>query len=247
MQFLLIDNSNSWTKFTLASESALSGDVVKVETNSLNAQRLTEVTSKLKYDAVVVGSVVPLKSKVIADFFDDTPCHFVTHQSAHGIVVDLTKPEQVGADRIANAVGVISLFQAPAIVIDFGTAVTFDIIIEGGVYQGGVIAPGLGSMNDYLSAKTALLPEIELSEPKNAIGKTTREAMLSGAVFGYRGMIKGIIEAISRELENEPFIIATGGDGKIISDGIKEIHHFSSQITLEGLRVIATKVFKTTE
>lgn len=243
MQFLLIDNSNSWTKFTLASGSDLSGEVIKVATNSLNAEKLKEVTSYLQYDAVVVGSVVPLKAKLLADFFDKTACHFVTYKSAHGIVINLTKPDQVGADRIANAVGVISLFKAPAIVIDFGTAVTFDVILEGGIYQGGVIAPGLGSMNDYLSAKTALLPKIELSEPKNAIGKTTREAMLSGAVFGYRGMVKGIIEAITQELKNKPLIISTGGDGKIIADGIKEINHFSSQITLEGLRVIATKVF----
>lgn len=243
MQFLLIDNSNSWTKFTLASERCLSGEVAKIETKDLNKVSLSEVTSKMHYDAVVVGSVVPIKAKVLADFFKGKPCHFITHNSAHGITVNLTKPEQVGADRIANAVGVISLFQAPAIVIDFGTAVTFDVILEGGIYQGGVIAPGLGSMNDYLSAKTALLPEIELSEPDRAIGKTTRQAMLSGAVFGYRGMVKGIIEAISSELESEPLVVSTGGDGKMIAEGVKEIHHFSSQITLEGLRVIATKVF----
>jgi len=124
-------------------------------------------------------------------------------------------------------------------VIDFGTAVTFDIISDR-CYQGGVIAPGLGAMTDYLANKTALLPQISLTEPKHAIGKSTESAMDIGAIYGYRGLVREIITELQRELPPNPAIICTGGDGKIITDGLpKLIQHFSSNLTLEGIRIAA--------
>ena len=103
-----------------------------------------------------------------------------------GVHIDYPKPEQIGADRLANAAGVHTLYGSPAIVIDLGTAVTFDAVAANATYLGGVIAPGLASMTNNLAKRTALLPKIELTEPANAIGKSTTEAMLVGAIFVYR-------------------------------------------------------------
>ena len=113
-------------------------------------------------------------------------------------------PSQIGADRLANAAGVLTRHGAPAIIIDFGTAVTFDVISDEPAYCGGVIAPGLGAMSGYLPQKTALLPDIELEEPPSAIGKSTVHAMQAGAVFGYRGLVREIIARIRAELAGQP-------------------------------------------
>lgn len=157
--------------------------------------------------------------------------------------IDYPTPQQIGADRLANAVGVVACYQAPAIVIDFGTAVTFDVISAAPAYCGGVIAPGLGSMNDYLHRKTALLPLVELKEPAHAIGKSTEEAMRVGAVLGYRGLVKEILRALKAEMEGDPIVIATGGDARLIAMGVPEITVVDPQVTLKGLHWLAMHNF----
>ena len=111
------------------------------------------------------------------------------------------------------------------------------------LYTGGVIAPGLASMTEGLARRTALLPQIELNEPSHAIGRSTEEAMLSGAVFGYRGLVREILTEIKKELSSDPIIVATGGDAGLITRGLPEIRHHSPQLTLEGLRIIANLHF----
>ena len=141
------------------------------------------------------------------------------------------------------AAGVLSRHGVPAIIIDFGTAVTFDVISAEPAYCGGVIAPGLGAMTGYLSRKTALLPVIELAEPPSAIGKSTVHAMQVGAVFGYRGLVREIIARICSELPGQPKIIATGGDAGLIAAGVAEIDTVDPDITLDGLRQVAARLF----
>ena len=126
------------------------------------------------------------------------------------------------------------------VVIDFGTAVTFDILASETRYLGGVIAPGLGAMDDYLTKKTALLPRIDFTEPQRSIGKNTKEAMNIGGVFGYRGMIRGILSNIIEELRSENSslairVIATGGDAKLISQNMPEIDEYDPHVTMRGL------------
>jgi type III pantothenate kinase len=159
------------------------------------------------------------------------------------MAIDYPQPSQIGADRLANAAGVLSRHGVPAIIIDFGTAVTFDVISAAPAYCGGVIAPGLGAMTGYLTRQTALLPEIELAEPDSAIGKSTVHAMQVGAVFGYRGLVKEIIARICKELSGKPRIIATGGDAALIAQGVSEIDIVDPDITLDGLRQVAARVF----
>ena len=173
-----------------------------------------------------------------------------------GIGLRYPRPQQIGADRLANAIAAVHLYGAPSVVIDFGTAVTFDVISRRKEYIGGVIAPGLSLMTDYLYEKTALLPRVSLKEPSKAIGKDTVAAMRIGGVIGYRGMIRGILRAIRRELgmdfpshpkkkfSKKPFlhVIATGGDGLFIASKIAEIKHINPQLTIEGLRILYAKI-----
>ena len=150
----------------------------------------------------------------------------------------LPKTRPIGADRLANAAAAFLEFSAPAIVIDFGTAVTFDVISQNGAYLGGVIAPGTASLRDYLHTKTALLPAIQLAEPSSIIGRSTEEAMQVGAVIGYRGLIREILNAICSELGGHPTIIATGGDSALISRGLDAIQHLDQDLTMKGIQAI---------
>ena len=244
MAWLIIDNSNTRTKFALGDEHALGAWRGVLPTPDISPESLEHLTSQLEFSAVIIGSVVPAKAAVLRAYFEArVPCHFLGHHSPLGMGIDYPEPQKIGADRLANAVGVLARHGAPAIVIDFGTAVTFDVISSEPAYCGGVIAPGLGAMSGYLPQKTALLPLIELEEPASAIGKSTEHAMQVGAVFGYRGLVREIIAKIRAELAGSPKIIATGGDAELIAKGLPEIQAVDADLTLEGLRLVAARVF----
>jgi len=160
-----------------------------------------------------------------------------------GVGIDYPDPKSIGADRLANAAAVAQLYGYPAIVVDFGTAVTFDVVSARGDYVGGVIAPGLEAMTNFLYQRTALLPKLSLQEPDRAIGKTTRGAMMSGAIFGYRGLVREILLRIGRENfpRRKPRVVATGGYARLIARQLPEIEAIHPNLTLEGLRIIANR------
>jgi len=243
MRFLLIDNSNTLTKFTIGNTDRLEQWIARVPTKEVSPTVLDKTLANQSFDAVMLCSVVPEKAAIMAEYFSSLPFHQLGYKTNMGINIDYPKPEQIGADRLANAAGVHALYGSPAIVIDLGTAVTFDAIGANATHLGGVIAPGLASMTDNLANRTALLPKIELSEPANAIGKSTTEAMLVGAIFGYRGLIKEIIQKISAEMTEKPVIVATGGDAELIARGLPEIDHVCPTLTLEGIRIAASLQF----
>lgn len=246
MNWMLIDNSNTRTKFALGDATGLRDWRRTLPTAELSQATLESITAGVEFSAVMICSVVPVKALVLAEFFRPRcPLHFLDHASPLGLAVDYPLPAQIGADRLANAAGVVARHGAPAIVIDFGTAVTFDVISAQPAYCGGVIAPGLGAMSGYLPQKTALLPNIELEEPASAIGKSTVHAMQAGAVFGYRGLVKEIIGRIRGELAGQPKVIATGGDAVLIARGVPEIDVVDPDLTLDGLRQVAARVFHT--
>lgn len=160
-------------------------------------------------------------------------------KTIRGVGINYPRPESIGADRLANAVAVKALFGAPAVVVDFGTAVTFDVIDQYGDYVGGIIAPGLAAMTDYLHEKTALLPKIKIREVQAVIGKNTEQAMLIGAVHGYRGLIRELLLELKRELESSRLpVIATGGYAALIARKLPEITAVKPLLTLEGLRLV---------
>src|SRR5439155_11884152 len=144
------------------------------------------------------------------------PCLELTPKTLPGVGIDYPKPDTIGADRLANAVAVRHRYGAPAVVVDFGTAVTFDVVDRAGNYAGGIIAPGLAAMTDYLHEKTALLPRIKIREIEGAVGKSTEQAMLIGAVHGYRGLIRELVLRLKRELKTIHLpVVATGGYAKL--------------------------------
>jgi len=259
MRILLVDNSNTRTKFALANRDELLEWRGIIPTPDISPESLSDTLKDIEWDVSIISSVVPDKAAILASHLGDKPCHQLSYKSKLPISISYPKPEQIGADRLANAVGAHVLYGSPCIVLDFGTAVTFDVIAadeqadddstakqSGEVqaihipsYQGGVIAPGLASMTEGLARRTALLPHIQLEEPKRAIGKTTEEAMLAGAVYGYRGLVREILHNLRKELPTDPVVVATGGDAPLITRGLPEITKLAPLLTLDGLRIIA--------
>ncbi len=161
----------------------------------------------------------------------------LTPQTLRGVGIDYPKPGTIGPDRLANAVAARHRFGAPVVVVDFGTAVTFDVVNASGDYVGGIIAPGLAAMTDYLHEKTALLPKIRIRETQKVIGRSTEEAMLVGAVHGYRGMVRELLSELRRALRNEELpVVATGGYARLMARQLPEIEAVVPGLTLEGLR-----------
>jgi type III pantothenate kinase len=242
MPWLLVDNSNTRTKFALADADGISATRTWVPTREISPERLLATLAEYDFDGSLLCSVVPEKARILRTFLAARgPVHSLGYQSDTGLAIDYPHPEQIGADRLANAMGVAAKHGSPAIVIDFGTAVTFDVVAAGPAYCGGVIAPGLGAMQDYLGNRTALLPKIELEEPRAAIGKSTVEAMQAGAVFGYRGLVREILIRLRAEMSGTPVIVATGGDASLIAKGLPEIDHVDRDLTLEGIRLAAVR------
>lgn len=154
-----------------------------------------------------------------------------------GVGVDYPRPETIGPDRLANAMAARARYGAPVVVLDFGTAVTFDVVNPKGDYIGGVIAPGLSAMTDYLHEKTALLPPIHIRETRRAIGRSTEEAMLIGAVHGYRGLIRELIREVKAELGVRRLpVVATGGYARLMARKLSVITAVDPLLTLDGLR-----------
>ncbi|HXF10689.1 MAG TPA: type III pantothenate kinase, partial [Desulfuromonadaceae bacterium] len=159
-------------------------------------------------------------------------------KTVRGVGINYPRPQTIGPDRLANAVAARKRFGAPVVVVDFGTAVTFDVVDARGNYVGGIIAPGLAAMTDYLHEKTALLPRVRIRETRQVVGKSTEHAMLVGAVHGYRGLVRELIGALKKELRAKNLrVVATGGYASLIARGIPEISAVVRELTLEGLRL----------
>src|SRR4051812_28144962 len=237
--YLLVDISNSFTKLAFASTERIER-ALRVPTRELSYAAVQKLLQQRDVGAVIVSSVVPAKDAVVRRAARRTRILFINANATLGVGVDYPQPKTIGADRLANAAAVAQLYGKPAIVVDFGTAVTFDVVSADGDYIGGVIAPGLESMTSFLYQRTALLPKLTLHEPANAIGKTTRAAMLSGAVYGYRGLVREIIAQIAREgfPKRKVRVVATGGYAELIARRLPEIEAVHPGLTLEGLRLI---------
>lgn len=184
----------------------------------------------------VVPSVVPDVERLLSPW-SATPPRQLTWNTLKGVGIRYPHPESIGQDRLANAIAVRHFFGFPSVVVDFGTAVTFDVVDAKGDYVGGVIAPGLAALTDYLHEKTALLPRIRIREPRRIIGTTTEEAMLSGAVHGYRGLVREILHQIGSKFQQRPPVVATGGYARLIARKLPEITTVRPNLTLEGLRL----------
>lgn len=190
---------------------------------------------------VVLCSVVPPLVPVFEDLcqrYLDTTILVVEAGVKTGVRISMDNPREVGPDRIVNAAAAYRLYGGPAIIIDMGTATTFDVISEEGDYIGGAIAPGMETASEALFVRTARLPRIELVRPAHAIGKNTVTAMQSGVIFGYTGLVEGLVNRIVKELGAKPRVIATGGYAHIIAKETKVIDVVNHHLTLYGLQLI---------
>ncbi len=239
-RLLLIDVSNSFTKVAITDESSQVCGVKRIATNDLCEMTLLSIIGERPFNLCVFCSVVPSRNEAIRRFSRNTRIIQVDADSNLGVTVDLPDPKGVGADRLANAAYAAARCALPAVIVDIGTAATFDVILPKRKFVGGVIAPGPELMSGYLHERTALLPQIELREPDRVIGKSTAEALLAGAVYGYRGMVQGILNCIKAEIcEGGPVqVIGTGGGVGIVSELLAEV---IPNLTLEGLRVIGQR------
>lgn len=238
--YLLIDISNSYAKLAFASSRQVLTPL-RIATSRLSSGVVSRLLRKRNVEKIVVSSVVPAKDSAILEGTGKTRVVWLNWKVKMGVKIDYPKPQSIGADRLANAAAVTALYGCPAVVVDFGTAVTFDIVSEHGAYIGGVIAPGLEAMTNFLYQRTALLPKLSLKEPRSAIGKSTIQAMLSGAVFGYRGLVREILSQIRAERfpRKKVHVVATGGYARLIARGLPEIGVIHPNLTLEGLRIAA--------
>lgn len=205
---------------------------------------LKRFVGRTKFTRALICSVVPTATQAARAWLRiaNTKVIILSHKNC-GISIDYPNPNTIGPDRLANALAVRSEFGSPAVVVDFGTAMTFDIINSQGNYTGGIIAPGLSAMTDYLHEKTALLPRIQLRNPKSAIGKSTEEAMLIGAVHGYRGLVQALIKRVNTQIRARHLpVVATGGHAKLLAKGIPEITAVRPRLTLEGLRIASNTI-----
>jgi type III pantothenate kinase len=205
------------------------------------ARLVSRFVGRVELGGAALCSVVPRATPLVRALLKRKwriNCLELTPKTLRGVGIDYPLPGTIGPDRLANAVAVTRHFGAPAVVVDFGTAVTFDVVDRAGNYIGGIIAPGLAAMTEYLHEKTALLPRIKIREVRGIVGKNTEQAMLIGAVHGYRGLIRGLIAELKKTLKAKRLpVIATGGYAKLIAARMPEISAVNPLLTLEGLRL----------
>jgi type III pantothenate kinase len=194
-----------------------------------------------RISAVIIASVVPpLQSsleEVAHRYFGIAPL-VVGPGIKTGMPILYDSPREVGADRIVNAVAAFEAYGGPAIVVDFGTATTFDAVSAKGEYIGGIIAPGIGIAAEALFERTAKLPRIDIARPKSVVGKNTVASMQAGLFFGYLGLVEGIVTRIREEMGGNPVVVATGGLSHLILAESQSVHHVDPLLTLKGLRII---------
>ncbi len=192
-------------------------------------------------DAICVSSVVPPlggQYEAMAARYFDAACLSIGPGVKTGMAILIDNPYEVGADRLVNAVAAYDRFRSSCLVVDFGTGINCDAVSAGGEYLGGAIAPGVEISLTALTERGARIGRIELDEPEDAIGKSTRAAIQSGVIFGYAGMIDGLTRRMVEELGDDPAVIATGGLANVIVPFCETIDEVDDLLTLTGLRLI---------
>ena len=255
MSCLLVDVGNTRVKYAVTRGSRV-GRVSFLPTGDCTVRRVREISREAAHDYAVICSGVE-KLTALFDRAVGGPVHFVGHRSELGFSLKgYRKPGTIGADRLANACGAAALFGTPVIAVDLGTALTVDLVDGQGIFRGGVIAPGLRSFAESLAARAPALPRVEPSLGRlsmRAIGRSTKEAMLSGTANGFTGAVREIIESVLREFaeaapssrsskktkQRQPAVVATGGDAELMAKRLDCFDSVCKNLTLEGLRRIA--------
>jgi type III pantothenate kinase len=238
----LFDNTRLVHDWRIHTEPRLTDDELNLMISRFFRQAGVD-TSRVRQ--TVVSSVVPPLANAIESFcvkyLGHTP-DWISHKTVDMPVL-LANPAEVGADRLVNAIAAYEKYQCALIIIDFGTATTFDCVSEKGEYLGGAISPGIGISAEALFVKASKLPRVELIDiPERAIGKDTSSSMRSGLLYGYADLVDGMVRRIGREMDTPPRIIATGGLSSIIYKVSETIESLEPDLTLEGLHLLAGRI-----
>ena len=195
----------------------------------------------LQVDGVIIASVVPPLDPVLAGmtrrYFGREPM-FVTHETDTGLKILYDQPREVGADRVVNAVAAFDRYGGPCVVVDLGTAITFDVVSAEAEYLGGIICAGVGISIEALFTRTAKLPKVDFREPEKLVGTNTVGSMQSGLYYGAIAMIDGIVERLLETLGPKTVVVATGGQARMITSGSKHLRSVDEDLTLRGLELI---------
>ena len=190
---------------------------------------------------VIISTVVPpllsVMTEMTGKYFRIEPM-VVTHELKTGIAIRYDNPKEIGADRIVNAVAAYKLYGGPLIIVDLGTATTFCAVTRTGEYLGGAICPGVKVSAEALFQRASKLPRVELTKPTKVIGTDTISAMQAGIIYGYVGLVDGIVERMKKELSPDAKVVATGGLAELISPETKTIREIRPHLTLEGLHLL---------
>ncbi|MCX6353325.1 MAG: type III pantothenate kinase [Candidatus Aureabacteria bacterium] len=252
--FLVIDVGNTTAHFGICTRERVV-DQFRVPSNPRailgeGIRRVKKVSRAIHLiPRVLISSVVPQVNPALARLCRAAGFqpHWLGHRTATGLRLLYKKPSEIGADRIANALAAKEIYGAPAIVVDMGTAITFDCLSRSGAYMGGVIAPGLRLSCEALAERTGLLPLVDIKIPPGFMGKSTIHAIQSGIVHGTRALIAGIIAGLRREMGGRPRVILTGGQLELIVRGWRHPGIIDPFLTLHGLRIAYNKTVVSSE
>ncbi len=242
---LLLDIGNTHTHLGLADSRRIRKRAAlptRLWTTGGAARALRRFVGKRRLGGAACASVVPEATRRAQQGVARLagPSWFELTARTAGAVIDpnYPKPSTIGADRLANAIAALRRHGAPCLAIDFGTAVTFDVVDQTGHFAGGAIAPGIDLMTDYLHEKTARLPRIRLRPVRRVVGRSTDEAMRAAAFYGFRGLVREVIRSVKRELGRPRLrVVATGSYARLIASDLPEITAVDPLLTLEGLRL----------
>jgi len=237
---LAVDIGNTTTGFAVMHKTGRIVSVAVIDTDA-NEGKIRAVVGKiLKGQAVskaVICSVVPKASKALEDIVKkNIPVKIIGRDIIVPIKNAYKNPKQVGQDRLVGAYGAMKIYGRPLIVVDLGTAITFDVVSAKGQYLGGIIVPGIRLSAESLFLKTALLPHIEIKPPKQIIGKTTQESILSGLFYGYGSLCRGLIDMIGRQMKQKPRVVMTGGHTRLMKKFVSpKIRIIDEDLVFKGI------------
>ncbi len=205
-----------------------------------NLYKSSRISSKA-ISAIIISCVVPPMLNILEPlclkYFNVRPL-IVGPGIKTGMPIYYDNPKEVGADRIVNAVAAYEKYRRDLIIVDFGTATTFDYVSKKGEYMGGCISPGLMISSEALFERAAKLPRVELSRPRSVVAKDTVSSMQAGIMYGYAGLVDGIVGRMKAEVKSNPYVVATGGLAKVVATEAKSIDEVDDMLTLQGLRII---------
>lgn len=240
--YWVMDLGNTRTKLVPVCRGKL-GRVQAIATETLNRRNLAKLLPIDRTVPLVLASVVPAKTKQITTAWK-RKLFTLRGRNVPGLDFDYPKPEKLGADRLANAVGAKTLYGTPVVVMDFGTCLTAEVINSEGIFCGGAIVPGWNLMTGALAQGAALVPRVKWKVPKAAIAKDTLSAVQSGCYISYRGFIKEFLAETKRELGvRRVKLIVTGGQGSALANALPEVTAVNPLLTLEGLRIIGASLY----